>query len=214
MKEKHLPYFKVLDSFNAKECPICFLMRSGIEKYFDSLLYENINNASFRKKFRDNHGFCNYHSYQFLGYNDGLAISLTHRELLIDMIERLEAKSIKYPSRKKSDMCIVCELSKETEVRHISVMIEYLDDKEFKSKLLASEGLCIPHYEMLSAQIKVLPKWFADFHIKRYKEVLGKLDKYLDNCNFSLGDKRPLLAYDEQLIWKKTVKILFGFEGK
>jgi len=216
MKEKHLSYFAVLDSFNSKECPVCFLVKKRIEKYFDDLLYENVNDISFRKEFLKNCGFCNYHSYKFLSYNDGLAVSLTHRDLVVDWIKRLKAGSIKYSLRKKliDANCIVCRLAKEAEERYISIIIKYLDDEEFKSKFLLSEGLCIPHYEILLTKMKAPPRWFSDFHVKRYEEILSKLDRYLDSCNFSLGEKRPALANDEELIWKKVVKMLFGFEGK
>ena len=213
MKEKHLPYFKVLDSFNTKECPVCFLVKDRIDRYFDNLIYENINDVGFRKQFRENQGFCNYHSFKFLSYNDGLAISITHRDLLIDIIEKFNEKDVKSSLRKRASKCIICGLIKEVETRYISVIIEYLNDDEFKSKLLSSEGLCIPHYKILLTEMKALPKWLTDFHIKRYNEILTKLDKYLDSCNFSLGDKRPLLTDDEKLIWRKLVKILFGFEG-
>jgi len=213
-EEKHLSYFVVLDSFNTKECPICFLVKERIEKFFDNLLYENINDVGFRKKFRENCGFCNYHSYKFLSYNDGLAISLTHRDLIVDVIEKLKTKSVKYSSRKGTNKCVVCELVKETEEDYISIIIEYLDDEEFKNKLLLSKGLCVPHYKILLTKMKSLPKWLTDFHIKRYKEILSKVDRYLDSCNFSLGEKRPTLTEDEKLIWRELVKTLFGFEGR
>jgi len=213
MKEKHLPYFAVLDACETKECPICFLVKDGIERYFNNLLYENINDSGFRKKFRKNFGFCNYHSYKFLSYNDTLAISLTHRDLLIDIIHKLKTGDIRYPPRKNTNKCIVCELIKEVEERYISVIIEYLDDEEFKRKFLASEGLCIPHYESLLAKMKSPPKWLVDFNIKRYKEILSRVDRYIDSCNFSLGDKRPILADNEKLIAKQVIRTLFGFEG-
>lgn len=214
MREKHLPYFEVLHSFNAQECPLCFQIRNRIDRWFGNLLHENVNDPGFRKKFRKNHGFCNYHSYKFLSYNDGLAISLTHRDLVIDMVGELKARSTKYSARKKTNKCIVCELAKKAEVRYTSIIIEYLDDEEFKSKFLSSEGLCIPHYEILLMKMKLLPKWLTDFHIKRYREILAKLDRYLDSCNFSLSNKRSLFTDDEKLIWKKVVGMLFGFEGR
>jgi len=213
MEEKHLLYFKVLDSFKTKQCPVCFLVKDRIDRYFDNLIYENINDVGFRKQFRENQGFCNYHSFKFLSCNDGLAISITHRDLLIDIIEKLNKKDVKSFLRKRANKCIICELIKEAETMYISVIIKYLNDDKFKTKLLSSEGLCIPHYKKLLTKTKTLPQWFTDFHIKRYNEILTKLDKYLDSCNFSLGDKPPLLTDDEKLIWKKLVKTLFGFEG-
>ena len=208
MKEKHLTYFKILDALSAKECPICFLINENVKKYFDGLLYENINDVGFRDKFRKNYGFCNRHSYQFLNYNDGLAIALTHRDLLIDVIGELKRRKAKYPA--ENSKCIVCELMKETEKRYVSVTIESLLEEEFKSKFLLSEGLCVPHLKKILKNVVSPHRWLIDFHLKKYNEYLSMLDKYIDSCNYSLPEKPLLINDDERLIWKKVVKMLFG----
>lgn len=109
---------------------------------------------------------------------------------------------------------IVCELVKDAEARYVSVIVKYLDDEEFKNKFLVSEGLCVPHYESLLAKLKSPPKWLIDFHIKRYNELLYRLDRYIDSCNFLLGDKRPIPTDNEKLIARQIIRTLFGFEGK
>ena len=57
------------------------------------------------------------------------------------------------------------------------------------------------------------PKWFIEFHIKKYEENLFLLNQYLDNCNYSDNKKKSNLLNNIE-IWKKIVKILFGYEGK
>jgi hypothetical protein len=214
MKEKHLPYFELLDSFGARECPICFLTKAAVERYFDNLLYENVNDAGFRKSFRENQGFCNSHAHKFASYNDGLAISITHKDLLSDALGELASRARKLPSRKKQGRCIVCELIKDTEERHISVIIDYLEDQEFKNRFASSEPLCVPHLKLFLKKMKAPPKWFLDFHLKKYEHLLASLARYIDSCNVSLGDQQPRLSHDDKLIWRKVVNTLFGFEGK
>ena len=217
MKEKHLSYYKLIDAFQTDECPVCFITKQRIENYFDNLLYENINDVEFRKQFNENYGFCNYHSYKFLSYNDGLAISLTHKTLLIEKIKEFQLKTDKKILRylkPKNKKCMVCKLSIEIEDRYLSIIQEYIDDPEFKESFLCSKGLCIPHYELLLARIKKIPEWISDFHIKNYSELLKKLEKYLDNCNFSPKKEHLILLDDEKVIWKKIINVLFGYEGR
>ena len=209
MKEKHLPFFTLIDSLETKKCPICFLIKDSIEKYFQNLLYENITSVDFNKRFRESNGFCNIHSYKFLSYNKSVAISLTHKLLLKDKIKKI--KNIHLNSNNKKKKCIICEYAKESEKRYLSIMKDFLEDKEFKDHFLKSDGLCIPHYKKFI--YKNIPRWFIEFHIKKYEENLFELNQYLDNCNYA-DNKKILKHSNNKEIWKKVVEILFGYEGK
>jgi hypothetical protein len=213
MKEKHSAYFNFIDACREKECPVCFLTKNKIEKYFDSLLYEYINDPGFREEFAANNGFCNYHSYKFLGYHDELAISITHLEILKNKIKELKAAKV-HP--KKSGYCIICNLIKEIESRYITVIVENIDNPEFKNEFLSSAGLCIPHYERLLMEIRrpIPAKWLVDFQIKKYDELYEQLSKLNDSLNESPNKSKIKLSNDEMNSCKKAVKELFGFEGK
>ena len=130
MNEKHLAYYKVLDSLKAEECPVCFLVKDSIEKYFADILYEKITNVDFNKKLREARGFCNFHSYKFLNYNDGLAVALTHKLLMQDAIKELNKQQIN--KNTKIYNCIVCDYTKDSEKRYLSIIKDYLIDDEFK----------------------------------------------------------------------------------
>ncbi|HEY1405880.1 MAG TPA: hypothetical protein VF857_04665, partial [Spirochaetota bacterium] len=76
---------------------------------------------------------------------------------------------------------------------------------------LESNGFCVPHLQELLGRLGKIPKWFTDFHEKRYAEIINSLDRYIDFENFTLGDKRPDLTRDEQLYWRKAVRFMTGF---
>lgn len=214
MKKKHIPYYAVLDALVQNNCPVCFLAAKSIENYFESLLFEDINDVGFRKKFNEQSGFCNFHSYKFLKYNDGLAISLTHKDLLVQkIIQYKNIKNILSIKKNTQKKCIICEISEDAEKGYISIIIEYIDDEEFKNKFSGSDGLCIPHFEITTSKLSSIPKWFFDFHKSKYAVLLKQINKFIDSCNFSLGDKRPAITEEEKDVCKKAVKILFGYEG-
>lgn len=49
--DKHLPFFKLIDACQEGGCSVCTTLRNDEAKYFDSLLYEKVNNRHFRAKF-------------------------------------------------------------------------------------------------------------------------------------------------------------------
>jgi hypothetical protein len=211
--EKHIAYFELVDALGTDFCAICYLVEKGIDKYFQHLLYENINDIGFRKTFLKNNGFCNYHSYKFMDYHDGLAIALTHKEILLTELEKIRNDKLKFQKTKRS-RCQICSLSTETENTYLTVMYEYLEDNQMKNKFINSAGLCIPHLEMFMTKYRKTPIWFREFHINRYAEVINLLNKYLDSQNYSLGEARPVLDKKEELIWKKLIRLIYGYKGR
>ncbi|MFH1368852.1 MAG: DUF6062 family protein [Elusimicrobiota bacterium] len=211
MKEKHMPYYELLNACGKNECPVCFLVKHGIKRYFDSLLYESVNDVGLRQEFVSDKGFCNFHSYKLLGYHDDLAFSIMHLDLLRNEIKELKVSRLK---PKETKNCIVCKLSRASEIRYIGLIKDYLNDEEFKIRFLESKGLCVPHYEMLKSEVKKLPKWFNSFQIKKYEELYEYLDRFNDSFNASHGRKRLALTDDEKESCNRTARTLFGYEGR
>lgn len=213
---KHLAYFAVLEACESGECPVCKLITTGIEQYFETLLYENVNDRGVRMRFRANFGFCNEHTYQFATYNDGLAIALTHRDLFVEMLGSLpdSKKSLSLLTR-QTTRCEVCEVAADLERRNLALIQQYAHDPEFQQHFRASVGLCFPHYQaLLDRYPDEPPAWITAFHQERYTQLLAAIDRYLESCNFSLGDQRPVLTREESLCWQKLVRTLYGCRGK
>lgn len=201
----------MLDALDQKECPVCFLIRTSIDSYFKTLLYENINDLGFKKKFREQDGFCNQHSYNFLKYNDRLAVTLTHKDILLQKVTQYKKNNKIKPAKKEN--CMICELEEITEKRYLSVIIEYADDKELKTKFSKSSGLCIPHFEKIKKKIGSRSKWLLDFHKMTYEKILNQAVKYLEASNISLGENRPKLSPEDYDIHNRLVKTICGYEG-
>ena len=175
MKEKHLTYFKILDAFSTKECPLCFLINETVKKYFDDLLYEKVNDPGFRKRFCKDYGFCRFHSYKFLSYHDGLAVALTHRDLLIELIGALKKRKVKSQPVEKKE-CLICTLAKEAQERYISTFINFLAEEEFRNRFLLSEGFCVPHLKRVLNAAPFPLEWMINFHLKIYSCLLYTSD--------------------------------------
>lgn len=206
LKEKHISFFELINVMSSNECPLCFLLKDKIKKYFEDLLYENINDIPFRENFRKNYGFCNYHTIVFASHNDSLAMSLVYSDLLSEVVRKIKDKEKKFIPKEKK--CIVCQQIEEMEQRYISIICSYLDDEEFKQKLQKSFGFCIPHLEMIINHINKVPQWFLDFHLNRYEKILKSSEKYIDSCNFAKG-KKVEISKEEKLVWRDLIKMLY-----
>ncbi len=212
--EKHNLYYRILDSFQSPECPICFYLTNSIEKYFDNLLYEGVSDSGFIQKFRDNRGMCNTHIYKLASYKDGLAVVSLFSYLSSDETNELKSLNFKHLRLKKRKNCQACEFVKSIEDIALSTVYEFLSDNELKEAYINSHGLCYPHYLNLVRLCKRdLPEWLNTFQISKFEDLISKLKTYLDFQNFSLKDNRPELSYDEQLVYQKAVRIFSGYEG-
>jgi len=71
--EKHLPYFIVLEAFQAsKGCALCNLETEGMRHYLDSILYESVNDTKVRAELKRSHGYCHRHAHQLITFDNAL----------------------------------------------------------------------------------------------------------------------------------------------
>jgi hypothetical protein len=212
-KEKHIPYFKFLDSLREKECPLCFLAEKRVSDFFDGLLYESINDRGFRARFRTEGGFCSFHAHMFADYHDGLAVSLIHKDLLEDECRRLFVAGTPNTDELPSHgSCMVCGFLRKTEEENLEILRKFWDDEEFKAELLGSQGLCIPHFKAVLSTTEKLPKWLRDFQNDRLRGLFELVEKYLGYCNFS-DTAKPVLSEEDLHVYSRLVRTLYGYPG-
>ena len=210
MPEKHIPYYKVQDAFSQKECPVCFLVRDSIEKYYQGVFNGKAIDPDFNDKLRLNKGFCNLHSHKLQEYNDGVGVAIMYKLLFSDAIK--DIKSIKSNNKKKIEKCLICEYLYENEKRYLSIVSEHISDSEFKENFLKSDGLCVFHYKEFLRKNKKIPNWFSGYHNNRFIEKLSMLEKFLAAHEFTNKNKYAL-KYDAD-IWKNVVSQLAAFKGR
>ncbi len=205
-----LYYHEILGSMDVRDCPACAHIEAMLKKYFEIFLPDGINSIDFALRFRESYGFCNHHTYQFLATRDTTAIAFTHKDLLDVQIKDVGRKT---DADRKLPECSVCKMALETEELHLGVLAEFADDADMKSAFLKSEGYCVPHYRRLQETMRKVPGWIVEFQEKKWKELSELSGKYLDYCNGSLGDRRPVLTEEEKVVWKKLTRFVAGYEG-
>lgn len=211
--EKHILYYRIIESFKSPECPVCAFVREATEKYFDDLLYEGVSDFGFIRTFRKNRGFCNTHAHKLMSYKDGLAVASLYRYLSVDIVRALcSPQSIRCTPVKK---CQACEFILSMEDMYFSGFSRYIDkDDEFNVALKESSGLCYPHYSWYKKKYRRnLPDWFHEFQRMYFERIESELERFIDSRNVTLGERRPDLTEEEQMVYQKAVRVFSGYEG-
>ena len=236
--DKHFIYHRLMDSMDYDMCPICTLINKNIDRFIDSLLYENVNDYKIREDIKKSKGYCNFHAWRLQKAGDPLAHAIIYGEhidseiILIDRyiksIDTIAFKAKKIITGKKDkihvrklkegffskDKCPFCKIADECEKTYISAFYEYMEhDNEFFDKFKQYGFLCNVHL------VRLLDLPNSEGFIKEILEIqlynLKRLSKNLDEIKrksdyrFSHESKPE----DEKIAWITAVRHWVGEQG-
>jgi hypothetical protein len=163
--------YKLLEACARPGCPLCRLEQDSVVRYLENQLYENVNSPKWRERLRQSLGFCHEHAWlaatQRLG--DALGFSIIYHDLINSILKQLEGETASPPlprrialPRKLADAarqtientisaltprrhCPVCEERDDLSRATIAVLVQELEEPQFRAALESSDGLCIPH---------------------------------------------------------------------
>jgi len=222
--EKHVHFFKLVDSFSAAGCPFCFYVQNRMQRYFETLLYEGVNDRAFRRKFNAAGGFCKRHVGQLGSYNDGLAVAILYQPIL----EKAVSKGAPRPrgvaglrgvagtfrasrtSRgRKAAVCPACEAEAASRDAYVRVFTHFVEDDELAAAYGHSPGFCHPHYRQITASLTSVPEWLEDAQAKALSQLADGVDRLIEFSNFT-GEAATNLSREDQLVWKRLIRRLYG----
>jgi len=203
--QKHLPFFKLIDACTTQGCPLCTLLHGDEAQYFDSLLYERVNDRQLRARFNASRGFCGYHADYLCELRDGLAVVLLYRQVLRDELDRAPATTEK--------LCPACEYLQEREQHWIGVLGRFLHDEELQTAFTRSGGLCLPHYRRMQHEFHRLPKWFAEYNEGQFERLYESVNSYIDASNFTSHSGQENEKKPGRETYTQLIATLYGFRG-
>lgn len=174
--EKHLGYFKLMDSFHKKGCPVCSRNQEVAHNYLENLLYENVNDSDVRLKLRNSFGFCKEHVKTLIQIGDSLGTAIIYNDLLSLFESILVQNEIAVFSNRNT--CLVCNLVAEETESDIKIFINYFDDSVFRKEFNFSDGLCAHHLILLLQKCKLKDQ--RDFYVLFHKKKIARLKKNLN----------------------------------
>ena len=226
---------KLLDACREEGCPVCRLEQQSVERYLENQFYENVNSPKWRAKLRGSLGFCYEHAWQAVDQRlgDALGFSIIYRDLLNDVIKRLEESNKPTPSSRRwtsllrqdrervrtvmekalgaiapTRICPVCEHRQETNVLLISGMLEALEEQEVSDALRASDGLCIPHLQRCLQTVKNVAtcEKLLDIHRGKLKSLKAELEEFIRKNDYQVEEA----IGREGDAWLRAVTMIVG----
>ncbi|TVQ39304.1 MAG: hypothetical protein EA384_06620 [Spirochaetaceae bacterium] len=224
--QKHIAFFKLMDAIKSGECAVCYQLRKRMQQYFETLLYENVNNREFRAELRAAGGFCSAHAHQLAHYKDGLALAVMHLELLEAALRRTTsppgrcsepaATLATARNRRKAaaDQCVcpACRVAQQQTAASLDRITRYAADPEFLAAWRRSSGLCVPHYALLLQRDAGPPAEFVEHQRGRLQALADRTRRFIDAQNATAGD-RPVLSGEERTVWKQIIDRYYGQPG-
>ncbi len=155
LQAKSIVESKILDWLEMKEpvCPICGIINDGVEKFFDSIFYELVNDPKVRSQLRG--GICVKHADHMLDFlsrhpEQGiLGVSIIYEDIISFTIEQVKNDNQSHKN------CVFCEHEENLEKLYLNGFQSILSlDDGLRIYEKAGSVFCLNHYENLR---KLLP---------------------------------------------------------
>lgn len=193
-------YYDLLDAFALDGCPACRVSLKGVDRYFDSLTYECVNDRKVRDEVRASHGLCREHAYHWIEQPRVLSTAMIYRDVYGHLRERLRALEYEEPEgmwerlvalvgRRKprrgllqaEKPCAACLVLAREDEKTLGTLLGALDDPGYEEAYAASAGLCLPH---LKAALAAAPHQSAfqalvEIELKRQDLLVSQLDELI-----------------------------------
>jgi hypothetical protein len=218
--KKDLTWVQLVESFNERDCPLCFLVKRSADRYLDLLLHENLNDIGTREELRRSGGLCNAHAWQLTDFD---IVKLGIAIVCQDLVGRAAGSFEKYnPSnasresyrarailRRDKSVCPACRISQESEERYTKAFVDSLDDEEFFKEYATSAGLCLPHFDIVLG--KITDSAIAERLTRLEKDKLSSLGAQLEEFIRKQDYRFPASSYGpERDSWRRALEKLVG----
>lgn len=213
---KHLAYFTVLDAFKTlKTCALCGLEKDTMHKYFDTLLYESVNDAEIRSELIRSKGYCNRHAFDLIKFGDGLGTAILYQDqlnLTLNILSSSDIKSNYINTILYHPLCPACKKQMEARTQYISVFIDALTDQEMKDAYETSAGICLPHLIIINQIIKnaKLLDYLISIERQNISTLIAEVKEFCRKHDYRFSDE----TYGEEKdSWIRAVTKMVGIHG-
>ena len=225
-------FYNLVEACREPGCPVCRLEQKSVERYLDSMFYENVNSPAWRDQLRASLGFC--HEHAWLGVNqrlgDALGYSIIYRDIVNSILHRMDdprpaprrtgwrgqmSETVRdqierlrgaLTPRKR---CPACEHRAETTHYLLSALVEGLATPELTQALQNSEGLCLPHLkETLVAIHQSAPyEQLLAIHREKLERLKSELAEFIRKNDYQVIEEG---FGSERDAWLRAISLVTG----
>ena len=206
-----------------------------MERYLDNQFYENVNSPRWRDRLRVSLGFCQEHAWLAVEkrLGDPLGFTIIYHDVVNSVLKQLDASGpaphprarrrflrwLSAEAREKLEnilqmisprkRCPVCEHRDEAIRTILSALLDGLSKPEMTDALHASDGLCLPHWQLALEQVRddsVHEKLLMIQH-EKLEALKNELAEFIRKSDYQLIDKGFGTEGDA---WLRAVSMIVG----
>jgi hypothetical protein len=223
---RHIGDAALADTLTAPGCPLCRVRHDAARQYLEVLLWENVNDTGFRKRFAAARGFCRIHVHELLktervqsGGSVGTAILLAASlRVRLAEIERLPSESTgrsraPFEQARRQPQCPVCEAVASGEAIAVASLVERASEPSWRAALGRAD-LCLDDLLLLwsTAAERNTAGWpeIAAAQVPRIRDLAERLEAFAHHSSY---DRRHLITDDERRASDEASALLGGSAG-
>ena len=225
---KHLSYHALVEALDAYGCPFCSLVLSAMERYFSTVVYEQVNDIGMRAAWRASQGYCAAHGEMLRQARSALGSAIIHRDVVNTLIQALEGESLPentprgwlrglvYAGHHPRDRvldgaepCPACLRIYEREQNYIDTLLLNWDDELLQTKFRNSAGLCLSHLRLTLDRVKDAAQFEAikAAHLAIWRDLISELDEFIRKQDYRFADET---IGAEGTSWSRAIDLVSG----
>lgn len=221
--EKHGTFHEIKDALlGTKGCALCSLERTAIGRWFDSFLYEHVNDYGLRARLLESRGYCPRHAHRLLEFQDGLGIAILYKDqvsLLLEFLEKSGTARQRWSLKPRQAAgwqpgtgCPACSEEAAVRERFAVAFVEGLADPELRQAFEGSTGLCAPHVSTVLGHVRSAETrtYFLQSQRAKLEKLREELSEYVRKSDHECRNE----AFGEEAdSWNRAVRLLTGEPG-
>jgi hypothetical protein len=227
-KTRHLSYFALVEVLDGDGCPFCALVLDATERYFDTVVYERVNDRGLREALRASQGYCAAHGEMLRQARSALGSAIIHRDLVNTLVQALESEGLQASSPHDwlrglvdaghrpqdqvlggAEPCPACVRVHEREQNYVDTLLLNWDDELLQTKFRNSAGLCLSHLRMTLGRAKDAARFEAikAAHLAIWRDLIGELDEFIRKQDYRFADEK---IGAEGTSWSRAIDLVSG----
>lgn len=220
--EKHMPYFDVLEALAmTPECALCLLEAKSLRRYFETLLYEMVNDPRVRGELAHSKGYCHRHAHMLLDCHSSFGTGILYQDQVrafIEFLTSLSSTGFRRTPVKAArewnahDGCPACRIQMESRERSVSVFLEGMTEPNMRAAFERSAGFCVPHFFIVieCAKTPDMRAYMTQVHKEKYAELATDLTEFERKNDYRFTNETMGKERDS---WSRAVKMAAGARG-
>ena len=225
---KHLSYHALVEVLDGDGCPFCSLVLSAMERYFSTVVYEQVNDIGMRAALRASQGYCAAHGEMLRTARSALGSAIIHRDVVNTLVRALEGERLPENTPRDwlrglvdaghrpqdrvlggAEPCPACLRVYEREQNYIDTLLLNWDDELLQTKFRNSAGLCLSHLRLTLGRTQDAAQFDAikAAHLAIWRDLIGELDEFIRKQDYRFADET---IGAEGTSWSRAIDLVSG----